>query len=133
MILEEFAERTRYNPDEEEFAKIQVHYGRSDLHKDDFCRRWKAWNAPYPIKLECRVFELEWDYCVYVEDSDDIDGIFVKGFATEKDAFRAVELIQAGHRFSDSQREFKSYDSHAAAIRLYEKIWGLNEGGRFYE
>ena len=86
-----------------------------------------------PIELDYKVIEVGRDYCVYVEDSNDIDGIFVKGFATEKDAFRAVELIQAGHRFSDSQREFKSYDSHAAAIRLYEKIWGLNEGGRFYE
>lgn len=123
MTIEEFVSRTRYNPSDLEFAEITKAYVKSDLLKDDFCRRWKLYNAPYPIELSYEVVEVRGVVCVYIEDDTDEDGIFVKGFATDDDAHHAVKMIQAGCTDCDFNGEFKTITSTLAAIRLYEKIW----------
>ncbi len=41
MMMKEFTERTGFEPTAEEYREIEKEYMASDIHKDDFCKRWK--------------------------------------------------------------------------------------------
>lgn len=55
MLLDEFAERTHYTPDYDEYHYIEEAYYDFDGNKDEFCNWWKKENSSGRWKRELKL------------------------------------------------------------------------------
>lgn len=59
MMLQEFEDRTGYEPMPEEYSLIEEAYMEFHGHKDDFCKRWLKdkksghWDREYELRKKC--------------------------------------------------------------------------------